>query len=157
MATDAEKTQRSIQFMGGMIVSMAATAYNILGDSALSFGPPIGTATLNQWEKQMGLELAGETPMDVMTELARIYVDEYGSAESVDISQIEEGVYEVRVNHCTARGFTDTLIAATGMNETFMCPLQNTFKAALQRMGYKFKVSRAPLEDHGSVFTFEQI
>jgi hypothetical protein len=157
MATEDQKKENRLRLTNLALLSLSSSTWNMLGDTAFSFSGPMGTQILNVMEKEMGLEIAGETPKDVMMEINRIFVDEFGFAGAIDIVERGEGEYELRVKNCINRSFTDKLMAA-GVEKPFICPILNANQAALRRMGFKMHENVEKWVDgNGSIITFKQI
>jgi hypothetical protein len=100
----------------------------------------------------MALEIAGESTEDVLTEMSRLFVDEFGIAESITTS-ISDKTIQMHVRKCANRNFTDKLMAA-GVEKPFICPIMNATQAVLKRMGQKARVDVAKWsEGEGSIIT----
>ncbi len=157
MATDEQKKENRLRLTNMALLSLASSTWNMLGDTSFSFSGPMGSQILNVMEKEMGLEIAGENPKDVMMEIARIFVDEFGFAGEIDVVQHDTEHFEVKVKNCVNRSFTDKLIEA-GVEKPFVCPILNANQAALRRMGFKMhETVEKWVEGKGSIITFEAI
>lgn len=158
MATDEQKKKNLLRLMDMTLLSVSAGVWNVMGESVFaSAGRPMGDNVLQVLEKEMGLEIAGETPKDVLMEIGRIFVDEFGFAGQIDVEEKGENEFEIKVTKCINRKFTDKLMAA-GVKKPFICPIMNTSEAALRRMGF---VMRNDIEKwvagEGSIITFTGI
>lgn len=157
MATDEQKKENRLRLTNLALLSLSSSTWNMLGETSFSFSGPMGTQILNVMEKEMGLEIAGETPKDVMMEIARIFVDEFGFAGQIEVIEHDADHFEVKVHECVNRSFTDKLVAA-GVEKPFICPILNANQAALRRMGFKMKENVEKWVDgKGSIITFESI
>ena len=136
------------------LLSLASSTWDTLGESAFAYSGPMGNMILDVMEKEMGLEIAGESPEDVMLEINRIFVDEFGFASNIDTEVKGDGVYEVRVRNCINRQFTDKLMEA-GVEKPFVCPIMNACQAAL-RFKAREQVEKW-VEGNGSIITFKTI
>ncbi|NTV47269.1 MAG: hypothetical protein HGB11_12270, partial [Chlorobiales bacterium] len=85
MATEEIKKQNQLRLTNMALATLASAVWETLGDSSLSFSGLIGGQVLKIMEKEMGLEIAGESPKEVLTEISRIFVDEFGFAEDITI------------------------------------------------------------------------
>lgn len=154
MATDEQKKQNRLRLTEMSLLSLSTSTWNILGDTAFSFSGPMGRQILNIMEKEMGLEVAGEDPQDVLLEISRIFVDEFGFASDITIDAKDESHFEVRVRNCVNRSLTDKLMDA-GVDKPFICPIMNACQSALRRMGYKMHEDVEKWVDgNGSIITF---
>ena len=56
----------------------------------------------------MGLEIDGESPEDVLQEVGRLFVDEFGFATEVEVAS-DGDVFTMKVHNCVNRSMTDDL------------------------------------------------
>jgi hypothetical protein len=156
MATEDQKKENRLRLTNMALLSLASSTWDTLGESAFAFSGPMGDHVLAVMEKEMGLEIAGENPEDVMTEIGRIFVDEFGFCGDIDV-ETNNDTYTIKVKQCVNRAFTDKLMAV-GVEKPFICPIMNACQAALRRMGYKMRedVEKWP-EAKGSIITFKGI
>lgn len=152
MATDDKKKANQLRLMGITMRGVALGIWDVVGETASSLGPSIGAQTLEVLEKEMGLEIAGEKPEDVLTEIGRLFVDEFGFAERVDVDS-SSGSVSMVVNNCKMAALTGKLID-DGV-DPFICPYRNTGLAALKRLGLHARARVAFDPAKGSVITFE--
>jgi len=157
MATEEQKKDNRLRLTNMALLSLAASTWDTLGESAFAFSGAMGSHILEIMEKEMGLEIAGEDPRDVMMEISRIFVDEFGFAGDIDVVPQDDSTYQVKVKNCVNRKFTDQLMAA-GVEKPFICPIMNACQAALRRMDFKAheKVEKW-VDGNGSVITFDLI
>lgn len=157
MATEEIKKQNQIRLSNMTLLSLAAGTWNTLGESSFAFSGPMGETILKTMEHEMGLEIEGEDPQQVMMEISRIFVDEFGFASDIDVVQEGDGVYKLKVKNCINRGLTDKLVEA-GVEKPFICPIMNAATAALRRMGYRLRENVEKWEDgKGSIITFTEV
>jgi hypothetical protein len=157
MATEEQKKENRLRLTNMALLSLAASTWDTLGDSAFAYSGAMGNRILEVMEKEMGLEIAGENPKDVMMEVGRIFVDEFGFCSDIDVNEQGDGRYQVRVRNCVNRAFTDKLMAA-GVEKPFICPIMNACQAALRRMNFKVREDVEKWVDgNGSIITFETI
>ncbi len=157
MATDEVKKENRLRLTNMALLSLASSTWDTLGESAFAFSGPMGSQILKVMEQEMGLEIAGETPEDVMTEIGRIFVDEFGFCGDIDVESDGDSLYTVKVKQCVNRRFTDKL-ADAGVEKPFICPIMNACQAALRRMGYKMHEDVEKwAEEGGSIITFKAI
>jgi len=156
MATEEQKKKNIMRLMTLMIAGMAKALYDLFGETAFATMTEVGKTTLAIMEQEMGLEIDGENPKDVLTEIGRIFADEMGFIES--FSTAEEGNKVIlTVNHCQGWDLTQTILK-TGVEIPFTCPIMNVCQAALARMGRPVQKTIAPIpETRGSTITFTLI
>ncbi len=157
MATEEQKKQNQIRLANLALLSLAAGSWDILGKGVNAFSGPMGDEILKVMEKEMGLEVAGEDPETVMTEISRIFVDEYGFATDISVEVKDDEHFQLKVRNCVNRNFTDKLMAA-GVEKPFICPIMNACRSALKRMGYKVHENVEQWkEGKGSIINFTSI
>ena len=78
MATEEQKKVRMIRLFNMVIAGMAKGLYDLFGDAAIGIVGPIGEELLEEMEHQLGLEIHGEDPQSILTEIERLLIDEYG-------------------------------------------------------------------------------
>jgi hypothetical protein len=83
MANEEQKKARLLMLSNSLISGYGKGLYDLFGDSALATVSTIGESTIKEMENEMGLEIHGENPQDILSELGRILVDEYGLARSM--------------------------------------------------------------------------
>lgn len=136
MVTEEIRKQNQVRLSNLALLSLASGAWDVLGKGVNAFSGPMGDGILKVMEQEMGLEIAGEDPETVMTEISRIFVDEFGFASDIEISIQDSEHFQVKVRNCVNRNFTDKLTAA-GVEKPFICPIMNATRSALKRMGYR--------------------
>ncbi len=135
MATEQKKLENQAQIAEIMLVALAAAIWDFVGESATALGPQIGEEILKVMEKEMGVEIAGEKPEDVLTELGRVFVDELGFAKAVELKR--EGNCLTLIASGTITGGAVKKLQERGVTKDFVSPGQNVGLAALKRMGIK--------------------
>ena len=112
---------------------------------------------MEEMEKTMGLEIAGEDPQDILTEIGRIFVDEIGIATDFDIDKDGDEV-KLTVDHCVLLRVEKDLVS-DGI-QPFMCPYLNIAAAAMRRrLGTKTRISyiNADPDAHHCELCFELV
>ncbi|RLC61679.1 MAG: hypothetical protein DRI48_10470, partial [Chloroflexi bacterium] len=138
MATEEEKKRNLARINAMIIYGLEKGLWDLLGESVLSMSTTVGEGMLEIMEKTMGLEIAGEEPQDILTEIGRIFVDEIGIATRFDITRTEDQV-DFLVENCVLLNVEKDLVAA-GI-KPFMCPYLNIAAAAMRRrLGLKTRV-----------------
>ena len=152
MATEEQKKKQLVRVFSLMIVGLAKGIYDTLGDSAYALMKSVGENLLDVMQKEMGLEIEGEDPADMLNELLRIWVDEIGFIEEAKVEETENG-WVVTGSGCKGWNLTQKLLAS-GIKEPFTCPIMNSMNAGLGKMGVKTHIHIEPLPKvRGTKFT----
>jgi len=85
MATEEQKKQRMFKLFNTIIAGMAKGLYDLFGDAAVGVLSPIGEEILEEMEHELGLEIHGEDPESILTEIERLLIDEYGMMKDCSI------------------------------------------------------------------------
>jgi len=158
MATEEEKKRNLARINAMIIYGLEKGLWDLFGESALATTNTVGKGMLEILEKTMGLEIAGEDAQDILTEIGRLFVDEFGIAARFDIEQTGDDEVDFIVEHCVLLRVEKDLIEA-GI-KPFVCPYLNIAAAALrQRLGSKTKISRFDIdvENHRCDLQFKMI
>ncbi|MCI5221506.1 MAG: hypothetical protein D3924_02185 [Candidatus Electrothrix sp. AR4] len=156
MTTEEQKEKNMMRLMTLMISGMAKALYDLFGETAFATMSEVGKSTLEIMEQEMGLEVEGEDPKNVLTEIGRIFSDEMGFIGSFSIQQDGNQIV-LTLNHCQGWDLTQSILK-TGVEVPFTCPIMNVCQAALIRMGKPAQKSISPIpETHGSCITFTLI
>ena len=135
MATDQEKIMHLARLWGLAVMGMTIGIWDMVEESATSLSPGIGENILGELEKQLGLEIAGEKPEDILVELGRIFVDEYGYASEAKVERTDK---IIRVSMLNAIGMPEFInVQDHGVEKLFSHPFLCTGLAALARSGVK--------------------
>ncbi len=138
MATEEEKKRNLARINAMIVYGLEKGLWNLLGESALAVSRTVGRGMLEIMEKTMGLEIGGEEPQDILTEIGRLFVDEIGIATRFDIAAEGETV-RFAVENCVLLRTEEDLIK-DGI-KPFMCPYLNIAAAAMQqRLGIKVRI-----------------
>lgn len=156
MASEEQKKKNVMRLMTLMISGMAKALYDLFGETAFATMNEVGKSTLAIMEQEMGLEVDGEDPKDVLTEIGRIFADEMGFIESFSTEEKGNQLL-LTVNHCQGWNLTQSIMK-TGVDIPFTCPIMNVCQAALTRMGKPVQKTISPIpETRGSTITFTMI
>lgn len=90
MATMEEKKLRQLRLFNDLIFGFAKGLYDLFGDSALATVDTIGEDILEEMEHELGLEIHGENPQDILMEIERLLEDEYGMVKSARLEMHPE-------------------------------------------------------------------
>ncbi|HEX2981839.1 MAG TPA: hypothetical protein VHO48_16380 [Anaerolineaceae bacterium] len=133
MATEQEKTGNRARMWGLTVAGMTMGIWDMVEESAVSLSPGIGEQILKMAEKQLGLEIAGESPRHILIELGRIFVDEYGFCSEALVEGEEPSL---KVTLKNAVGVPEYVgLRAQGLEKPFSHPFYCTGLAALARLG----------------------
>lgn len=138
MATDEQKKQNQVRLMSMTLGGMAAGIWDMVEESSVAMGPSMGEQILQVMEKEMGLELGGENAGEVLHEMGRLFVDEFGFAQEVDIEEGPEGA-TMLVHNCLLLSVASRL-KASGV-DPFICPYRNVVAAAAKRGHIKMRAT----------------
>jgi hypothetical protein len=78
MATEEQKKARMIRLFNTIIAGMARGLYDLFGEAAIGVISPLGEEILEEMEHELGLEIHGEDPENILIEIERLLIDEYG-------------------------------------------------------------------------------
>jgi len=87
MATMQEQKQRQLKLFNNIIYGFASGLYDLFGESALATMGNIGEGVLQDMENELGLEVDGENAEDILTEIERLLVDEYGLVDTIEFTK----------------------------------------------------------------------
>lgn len=156
MATEEQKKANMLRLAKLTLYGLTTGIWDLVGEGALGLSRLVGDEILPVLEKEMGLELTGESLVDIVTEVGRLFVDEFGFAQEVEIETQGDRII-MKVRGCANRKLSDDLRAA-GMEKPFICPFLCVVGAVLDRMGQKAMSTIEKWEEgKGSIITFELI
>jgi len=156
MATEEEKKRNMLRLCRLTLYGLTAGIWDLLGEGSLGLSRLIGDEILPVLEKEMGLEIAGESIEDITIEVGRLAVDEFGFASDVEVTSDGDKV-TMKIRNCANRKLTDDLLAF-GITHPFICPFVCVTDAVFDRLGVKAVTSVAKWEEgNGSIITFELI
>ena len=142
MATEDEKKRQLVKVFSLMIEGLAKGIYDLFEDSAYSLMSTVGKDLVEIMQKEMGFEIEGETPDEVINELLRIWVDEIGFFEEAKVEKNDNG-WVIIGSKCKGWNLTQKILA-TGVKEPFTCPVMNTMHAALEKVGVRTHMKIEP-------------
>jgi hypothetical protein len=90
MATEEQKKARQLRIFNDIIAGFGEGLYDLFGDTAIATVDAIGEDILEEMEHELGLEIQGENPQDILTEIERLLVDEYGFLKSAKLEMHPE-------------------------------------------------------------------
>jgi hypothetical protein len=148
MATDEKKAANRARVAEYTLVGLAAALWEMVGESSMALAAPIGEQILKLTEKEMGLEIAGETPQAVLTEVARLLADEFGYCKEVRLEE-KGDMLTLYAKDCVTSNMPRQLKEA-GVDKYYISPGLLLSLAALKRLGVKARGESIPWpEGHG--------
>jgi hypothetical protein len=135
MATEEQKKARLLKLFNDVVFGFGKGLYDLFGDSALAAVDAIGEDIIEEMEHEMGLEIHGEDPQSILTELERILVDEYGIAKAMKL-EIADHEVDLICEGCELWHATKDMLA-TGAPPFHCVPMMITEAALHKRLGKK--------------------
>ncbi len=137
MATMEEKKLRQLKLFNDIIFGFAKGLYELFGDTAIATVDTIGEDILEDMEHELGLEIAGEDPKDILTEIERLMVDEYGLCKSAELV-MEDNEIDLICEGCLVWRATSAL-REEGIPPYTCVPMMMASAALHKRLGRKAK------------------
>ena len=138
MATDQEKSSRREVMLGTLVFGITYGVWEMMEDSATALTPTIGKSLLPMLEQRLSLKITGEKPVDVLTEVGRIFVDELGWAKGSTVTATEKAI----TIHLTDAMGSEQIAEMTAKGMKFFShPVMCVGVGALTRMGVKCRPS----------------
>lgn len=135
MATDEQKKARQLRLCNDILFGFAKGMYDLFGESALATVDEIGEDIIEDMEHELGLEIHGENPQEILTELERLLMDEYGMCRHANL-KVEEHEVDVYVEGCMFWQATADL-KANGIPPYTCVPMMIAEAALHKRLGKK--------------------
>jgi len=156
MATDPKHIENRNRLNDITLLAMAISFWDTLGRTAFAFSAPIGNHNLYMIQKELGCEIGGDSPGEILMSICQAFIDEFGYASEIEISSEYEGHFEVRVKDYVNLYFVRTLLAA-GVEQPFLDPIMNTCQAMLRKMDYRTHQKLDIWEEgNGIIITFTE-
>jgi hypothetical protein len=139
MATEEQKKLRQLRLFNDLVFGFGKGLYDLFGDSALATVDTIGDDILEEMEHELGLEIAGENPEDILTEIERLMVDEYGLVKSARL-ELNGETHEIAMT-CEGCLFTKATkdLTEAGVPPYTCVPMMMASAALRTRLGKKAK------------------
>jgi hypothetical protein len=118
-----------------IVFGFAKGLYDLFGESALATVDTIGEDILEDMEHELGLEIQGENPEDILTEIERLMVDEYGMCKSARL-EIEDHEIDMFCEGCLMWRATAAL-QEEGIPPYTCVPMMMASAALHKRLGRK--------------------
>lgn len=147
MVTMEEKKLRQLRLFNNLVFGFAKGLYDLFGDSALATVDTIGEDILKEMEHELGLEIQGEDPQDILMEIERLLEDEYGLVKSAKLNiNPESGEIDLVCEGCMLWKATTDLQAEEIPPYTCV-PMMMASAALHKRLGTKAKFVRINQEN----------
>jgi hypothetical protein len=156
MATEQDKYANRARMWGMVVLAMTAGIWDMVEDSAVTLSPMIGATLLSLFEKNAGLEIAGDKPEQMLVELGRILVDEMGYATEAKVEGSDKTYKLTLINAVGLPEFKS--LETKGITKPFSNPVYCTGIAAMNRLGFKCRGKiDIDVEKKTQVTTFELV
>jgi hypothetical protein len=156
MATDPRHIENRSRLNDITLLAMAISFWDTLGKTAFAFSAPIGNHNLWMIQHEIGREIGGDNPGEILMSICQVFIDDFGYASEIEISSEFEGHFEVRVKDYANIDFIRTLLAA-GVEEPFLDPVMNTCQAMLRKMKFRtHQVLEIWEEGNGIIINFTE-
>lgn len=93
------------------VAGFAKGLYDLFEDSALAIADTMGSEILGQMETELGIQVVGENPGEIFTQLKQLLVDEYGMIQDAKIAATDNQI-GIEVTECLMWQATEELIEA---------------------------------------------
>ncbi len=157
MVNEQQQTENRSRLNSIMLLALAASVWDTLGRTGFAFSAPIGNHALWLMEREMGLEIIGDSPRDILMDICRVFINEFGFASEIEVTSENEGHFQIKVRDYTNLYFLDLLIK-TGVKDPFVDPIMNACQAMLRQMGYKMHQRIEKWEEgNGVIITYTEV
>jgi len=155
MATEEQKKTRQMKLFNEVIFGLAKGMWELFGEGAWGTVAEIGEEIVEEIEHDLGLEIQGENPHDILTELERILVDELGACKAADL-KIENGRIDILAEDCIL------LHASHDLQKedipAFTCiPMMLAAAVLRERLGLKERLLGVTIEGNKCDIAFEMV
>ena len=144
MATEEQKKARQMKLFNEVIFGLAKGMWELFGEGAYATATEVGEEIIEEMEHDMGLEIHGENPQDILTELERIYVDELGGSKLAAI-KIKDDRIDVLIEDCILLHACRDL-QKEGIRPFTCIPMMLAAGALRERLGLKERVDNIVIE-----------
>jgi hypothetical protein len=138
MGTEEQKKKNLLKVFNIAMYGMVNGLWDLFGESSFATINSIGDKILSALEQDAGLEIAGETPEDILLEVVRLLVDEVGTMSDGSVKMDGKKV-SIACQECFLRQATGWL-ESEGV-QPFACVPMNISAAAMRkRLGTRHRV-----------------
>jgi len=155
VATEEQQKQNLMRMYKLMIQGLAKGLYDLFGESSYAVMHPVGDDLLEIMQKEMGLEIGGNNVTEMLTEVGRLFVDEFGFAERIEVVEASDNHAVVHVESELGYSFLSDL-EKLGVEHPFTCPIMNVMSGAMRKNMQKSPQVKMEYRTdvHGSIITF---
>ncbi len=155
MATEIEKKKNLARLLELVTKGLGKGLWDLLGEPVYATSAVIGEEILTYLQKSMGLEIAGESPENILLELTRIFMDEFGAAQDVNI-QKKDNLVEMRIKKCVSRRLCLDLKKEN--IPAFVCPYLAVSAAAMRKnLGMNTRMKKVEAGEEECILDFEML
>ncbi len=137
MATEDQKKERQTRLFNDIIAGFAKGLYDLFGDSALAMVATLGDKIIGEMEQELGLEISGESAQDILTEMSRLLVDEYGISDEIDTIITDDDI-AITVTNCRLWR-TSASLEKNDVPPYICVPMMMASASLRERLGMKSK------------------
>jgi len=137
MATEEQKKARLLRLCNDILFGFGKGLYDLFGEASLATVESIGEDILEDMEHELGLEIHGEDPQSILTEIERLMVDEYGLVKNASL-KISEHEIDLICERCQFWKATADLKEA-GVPPYTCVPMMMASAALHKRLGRKVR------------------
>ena len=149
MATEEEKKRNLIKMTSLVIHGLGKGLWDMLGEAANATTRLIGSANIEMLQKEMGFEISGEDPQDMLIELQRLFIDELGAMDEAD-AKVDGNQVEMTCKGCKLMRVTSMLLA-DGI-PPFTCPFSGMVVASMEKnLGLRTRIVNTDVDQENRV------
>ena len=139
MATDEQKKERMRRLFNDIIFGYGKGLWDLFGEASQATAETIGEDILEDMEHELGLEIHGEDPQSLLTEIERLMIDEYGMVKNARL-EIQDHEIVISCEGCQLWNVTQQLKEA-GVPPYHCVPMMMARAALHKRLGKKARLS----------------
>ncbi|NOZ95666.1 MAG: hypothetical protein GXP47_13155 [Acidobacteria bacterium] len=138
MATEEQKKERMRRLFNDIIFGYGKGLWDLFGEASQATAETIGEDILEDMERELGLEIHGENPQALLTEIERLIIDEYGMVKSARL-EISDHEVDIFCEGCQLWNVTQQLKEA-GVPPYHCVPMMMARAALHKRLGKKARL-----------------
>ncbi|MCK4333278.1 hypothetical protein KAX06_00665 [candidate division WOR-3 bacterium] len=132
MATEEQKKANLVRVYMMTVEGLVKGLWDLFGEGAYAAMETFGDELLEVMQKEMGLEIGGENVHEEIAEVGRLFVDEFGFADKIELVEEDKGHAVIHVDGCHGYNLTKKL-RALGIEHPFTCPIMNVMRATIHK------------------------
>lgn len=133
MGNEQKQLENRARLWGLTVTGLTMGIWGMVEESATSLAPGVGKQILEMVETQLGKKIDAAKPDEVLGQLGKVFVDEFGYASAVKVESADKQVKVSFTKAISAPEFG--LLAERGVKKIFSHPFMSAGMAALGRMG----------------------